>query len=122
MTSLFVYGTLRRNGQAEELMRQCKLVKKGVKISGYSIYDYGEYPFAIITGESDFIIGDVYDVTTEQLKILDEYEGRMYKRVIDLKTKLTLFVKEDNKAQYFPRIWSGDWFNKTVKTSEKNER
>jgi gamma-glutamylcyclotransferase (GGCT)/AIG2-like uncharacterized protein YtfP len=108
MIRLFVYGSLRTEGEARELMEKSILEQTEVRLDGYSLYDYGEYPF-VISEEDGFVIGDVFLVDQDQLALLDEYEGEMYKRIEDTRTHFQLYIKGDNAPEEFLKIESGDW-------------
>jgi gamma-glutamylcyclotransferase (GGCT)/AIG2-like uncharacterized protein YtfP len=78
---LFVYGSLRKgfNSPAYEYMsRYFDLVDHG-KVQG-KLYDLGDYPAAIPTDETSYIIGELYVIKQEQefewaVAQLDDYEG-----------------------------------------------
>lgn len=111
MVKLFVYGTLRREGLANHFLINSTLLYSAIVLNGYSLYSYGHYPFAIKTNDNkDFIVGDVYEVDKETLRILDEYEGEMYKRVEE-NNGFSIYVKKDNLPESFPIIANGNWFS-----------
>ena len=75
---LFVYGTLLQNDNpfAAYLSKNSAYISAG-KIKG-SLYDIGEYPGLIITGNNrGYVYGSIYRLLhpTKNLKIIDEYEG-----------------------------------------------
>lgn len=83
---IFVYGTLMDPEVRENLLR--KKVKtipdslKGFKLS--YIYD-GETKYKILEPTNDpydnIISGEVFEVDENDLKVLDEYETELYKRI-----------------------------------------
>ncbi|HVW97594.1 MAG TPA: gamma-glutamylcyclotransferase family protein [Mucilaginibacter sp.] len=75
---LFVYGTLldRQNDFGDYLHKNCSFYIAG-KIKG-RLYDFGEYPGAVLDKDSDTCIhGKIFRIkeADEVLKKLDEYEG-----------------------------------------------
>src|SRR5688572_13669288 len=103
MVRLFVYGTLRAEGEAFELMGSSIHEQTGVRLENYALYDHGEYPFAIIQ-PGEFVTGDIFLVDPDRLEMLDEYEGEMYIRIKDFISSLELYVKADNDPEIFPKI------------------
>jgi gamma-glutamylcyclotransferase (GGCT)/AIG2-like uncharacterized protein YtfP len=118
MIRLFVYGTLRADAESNELMGKSILEQNAVTLRGYSLYDYeGEYPFGVSDSDGA-VIGDVFLVDKDQLALLDEYEGDMYKRIEDRTYGFQLYIKADNDPVQFLKIDSGDWILYKDKTSE----
>jgi gamma-glutamylcyclotransferase (GGCT)/AIG2-like uncharacterized protein YtfP len=78
---LFVYGSLRRGFHSpvyEYISRFFTFVGEA-KVKG-KLFDLGEYPAAISTGENIFIIGELYIAKNQQefswaIGQLDDYEG-----------------------------------------------
>jgi len=81
---LFVYGSLRES--IHHPMRNL-LVRQGTCIGTGSLqgklYDLGRYPGVVLsTARTDRVLGEVFRIIRSQqvLKLLDEYEGRRFKR------------------------------------------
>jgi gamma-glutamylcyclotransferase (GGCT)/AIG2-like uncharacterized protein YtfP len=78
---LFVYGSLLSGFKSqayEYISRFFNLVGKA-KVKG-KLYDMGEYPAAIPTGDDGFILGELYQIKNEAefswaIGQLDDYEG-----------------------------------------------
>lgn len=73
--TVFVYGTLMSGQQANDLLDGSR--KAGdFMLRGYQLIDLGAYPTVRETqGVDDAVLGEVWFVTPETLKRLDEYEG-----------------------------------------------
>ena len=79
--NLFVYGSLRsgfRSPAYEYISRYFQFVTEG-KVRGY-LYDLGEYPAALPTNDSAFIVGELYQARDSAqfeyvIAQLDDYEG-----------------------------------------------
>ena len=70
---LFAYGTLRANGSAVSLLRDCECI--GRFTIGGVLYDIdGEYSALVLYGASP-VEGDVWRCPNELLASLDAYEG-----------------------------------------------
>jgi gamma-glutamylcyclotransferase (GGCT)/AIG2-like uncharacterized protein YtfP len=110
MEKIFVYGTLRMGSTANHLLRNARAVQTGLSLKGFAMYSYGPYPFVIPSSHpQDFIIGDLYEIQEDQLKILDEYEGGEYKRAIIPELKCYIYLKKDGKPENYPKITNGNW-------------
>ncbi|WP_374949309.1 gamma-glutamylcyclotransferase [Mucilaginibacter sp.] len=72
---LFVYGTLLQadNKLAYYLKTHCTSLQPG-KLKG-TLYDIGDYPGLIISNVSTFVYGHLYEIDTETLTLIDDYEG-----------------------------------------------
>jgi gamma-glutamylcyclotransferase (GGCT)/AIG2-like uncharacterized protein YtfP len=75
---LFVYGTLLQPGNsfADYIRQNCTYLSAG-KLRGL-LYDIGEYPGAIITGNTNsYIYGSIFKLhhPEENLRVIDNYEG-----------------------------------------------
>ncbi|MGQ0563059.1 MAG: gamma-glutamylcyclotransferase family protein [Gemmatimonadota bacterium] len=70
---LFAYGTLRANGGADSLLRDCERIGRGTV--GGVLYDIdGEYPALVLYGSRP-VAGDIWRCPNELLGSLDAYEG-----------------------------------------------
>ncbi|MBO9700624.1 MAG: gamma-glutamylcyclotransferase [Sporocytophaga sp.] len=108
---IFVYGTLRNGGNAHHLMRGCELLNEGISVSGFKLYDAGEYPFAVYTADpEDAITGDMFAIKQEDVLLtLDEYEGQEYQRKILPGFDFYIYILNDNKTPFLPEVSGGDW-------------
>src|SRR5215217_1200295 len=72
---VFVYGTLRRGGvrAMPELFPGSKFV--GVASVGGRLYDFGSYPGLTLGESGSPVAGEVYEVSEEVLKKLDDIEA-----------------------------------------------
>jgi gamma-glutamylcyclotransferase (GGCT)/AIG2-like uncharacterized protein YtfP len=68
---LFVYGTLRRNQSAADLLAGCVPLAE-VAIEG-TLYDLGDYPALLLYGTTP-VKGEVWRCPVDLLPALDEYE------------------------------------------------
>jgi gamma-glutamylcyclotransferase (GGCT)/AIG2-like uncharacterized protein YtfP len=136
--SIFVYGTLRRGGVRDMrvLFPDSAFVSKAVARG--ALYDFGEYPGLVLDDEGDAVTGEVYTISGEILKKLDEIEGfdesdseaNYYLR---RRIRVTLesgsprdcwiYVCNPKKFDLVTRIPSGDWIehapSKTVSTPDR---
>lgn len=76
LTRIFCYGTLKREGAANNLMRNAKFVAEASTHSRYQLYDMGGFP-GMIEGEEggNGVKGEVFDCDESTMKQLDVYEG-----------------------------------------------
>ena len=82
---IFVYGTLKKGERAHSYLEKAYYIGEG-EIEGFCLYDLGEYPG--IKRCNGKVKGEVYLVDENTLKILDEYEGKDYKRIeVEVKMK-----------------------------------
>lgn len=113
---MFVYGTLRAGGSNHHLMRTANLVMKNVCLSGYIMYDFGPYPFVTpCKDESRFIVGEIYEIPSNLLAVLDALEGieeGLYERIFEPRIGAWLYISGRNAPRNLPEIASGDWFKR----------
>jgi gamma-glutamylcyclotransferase (GGCT)/AIG2-like uncharacterized protein YtfP len=117
--NLFVYGTLRRgidNEHAAMLARSARFAGTG-KVQG-ELYLVAHYP-GLILGGHEWVVGDVFELGGETLRVLDEYEGseQFFRRV---EAPVLLESGEGIRAQVYiytgdthgkERIVSGNWLS-----------
>ena len=72
MELLFVYGTLRPGGRAQDMMNEFRYVGRA-RVRG-KLYTLGWYP-GLVLGEEGEVTGDVYEVPVSAFEQLDHYEG-----------------------------------------------
>jgi gamma-glutamylcyclotransferase (GGCT)/AIG2-like uncharacterized protein YtfP len=103
---LFVYGTLRSefdNQYAVMLRSRAELVGRAV-VAG-SIFRIAEYP-GYRPEPLGVVHGEVYRVDLELLRVLDEYEGAEYERVMVEGMWIYRYLGPVDGER---RIESGDW-------------
>lgn len=106
---LFVYGTLRRGGVSHHYLEAYPLLRTGLRLPGFEIYDAGWFPFAVRAGASSSIVGDLLEVPLSLMPVLDEYEGSAYVRHFRNKDKVLLYLKKDEEVRGYPLVPDGDW-------------
>jgi len=105
--NLFVYGTLRTGCQRSDILStavdqglaEYKYMAQTTK--DYDLLDFGSFP-GLIYG-SNYVGGEVYSISPEVVKLMDEYEDHP---TIFVRQKVTLFGNNtEEKAQtYFFNI------------------
>lgn len=108
---VFVYGTLRRGGRANRLLRGARFLAEAATDPAFELVDMGPYP-GLVAGGSVAVRGEVWEVPTELLADLDAYEGAQYARIaIRLAdgTEAQAWVMHASHAEGRPRIASGEW-------------
>jgi gamma-glutamylcyclotransferase (GGCT)/AIG2-like uncharacterized protein YtfP len=86
MDHLFVYGTLLQyfENTAWSTIKSFVQLEGPGRLTAADLYDLGEYPGLIITGDANqYITGEVYRIyqnIEEVLAALDDYEGDEYRR------------------------------------------
>lgn len=113
---VFVYGTLRRGGvrAMPELFPGSEFVGRA-SVRG-QLYDFGEYP-GLRLGESGLhVAGEVYEVSEEVLRKLDDIEAPAYYSRREVEVSLgdgtvKCWIYEPDLSLYPSRtlIASGDW-------------
>ncbi|MBC7980432.1 MAG: gamma-glutamylcyclotransferase [Armatimonadetes bacterium] len=106
--AVFVYGTLRKGGSNHFRMAGCEGLGRG-KIFG-KMYRIDWYP-ALVCGGGSGVRGEVYEVSDEDLRALDFFEGitkdaaepREYRRV-----KTTVYLEGGGSLQAWVWEWIGD--------------
>ena len=126
---VFVYGTLKRGLYNHRLLTQAKYLGEGV------LHDYGVfnmpvgYP-GIKEAKGKHVIGEVYEVTDNELRMLDRLEGysgegnkfNLYDRELvvvnvegNIKEEAYVYVWHDRKPNTEEFIESGRWIPKYLK-------
>ena len=72
---LFVYGTLMRNGRAEDLLSGAKFIGKGI-LKDYAMHNLnlGDFP-GIVSKKGEWVEGELYLIRGSNIPRLDHYEG-----------------------------------------------
>jgi len=81
MEKVFVYGTLKSSERAAYMMRQHgRLIDDAVTIG--TLVDLGPFPAYFSEGKGA-VLGEVWEIATEGLSVLDAYEGEgsLYRRI-----------------------------------------
>ena len=84
MAKLFVYGTLKRGYSRSAVLLQETFLGTARTVARYRMYDCGDYPGLVESLGGQSIEGELWEVSPECLKRLDEIEGvgiGLYKRV-----------------------------------------
>jgi len=82
---LFVYGSLRRSapGKHHPFLRDARFL--GVATIRGQLYDLGPYSMMVPSPSGGRVHGELYELhdatASESWKVLDDYEGREFKRV-----------------------------------------
>lgn len=85
MTRMFVYGTLKRDGENHEWIKSQTLVASARTKPLYRLYDLGGYPGMIRSENGLSIEGEVWDVDETglaRLDVLEDIKGGEYERVL----------------------------------------
>lgn len=93
--NVFVYGTLKKGKRAHKFLNGCDFLCD-YDVQG-TMYGHGLVPYPMIKlGGAYQVYGEVYKVSDETLKILDQYEGHphLYKRQLIEHDCLTFWVYE----------------------------
>lgn len=102
-----VYGSLRRGGALHEHLKGARFAKK-MSFTGFTMHDKdGQYPY-IATGKvTDKIMVEIYRVSWETMKLLDEVEddGGEYTRKLIPSTDVWMYYPTDmEKARSYPQV------------------
>ena len=81
MNLVFVYGTLRQGETNHHFLTRARYLGPHVTAAGYRMLQLGTYP-GVVTGGSDAIVGEVYQVSRGEMARLDRLEDypRLYSR------------------------------------------
>ena len=112
--TIFVYGTLRLGEPFNHLLGSAPL-RTTTTPPAYELLNVGRYPGLVCNGRTQ-IVGEIYEVDTTTLALLDEYEEHPVEYI---RTKIELidgswaetYIFQGEKADY-PKIPSGDWTNR----------
>ena len=72
--TLFVYGTLRRNGSHAHLLGNATWHGECFTKPNMTLLDLGHYPGLVLEGKTA-VVGDLVTIAMEQLPAVDKYEG-----------------------------------------------
>ncbi len=110
---LFVYGTLRANERANELLgKGASFIRRAKTLPSYSLYQIDWYP-GLVEGGSTEVIGELWEIESSEWPRLDEYEGvpeDYLRKTIELAdgclTNAYIFIGSLEQASL---ITGGDW-------------
>jgi gamma-glutamylcyclotransferase (GGCT)/AIG2-like uncharacterized protein YtfP len=82
MNRVFVYGTLKRGQRNYHFLQEAEFVDHFVTESRYSMYAFEGYPAVCVEGRHA-IHGEIYRVSDQQFRLLDELEWypHFYQRI-----------------------------------------
>ncbi len=97
---LFVYGTLMRNNQQGQYLKDAEYLGEFI-LPGYSLYDFGYYP-GIVEDKDGMVKGELYLITEDMLPQLDLYEeeGTLYRRIF------VHVYKDEDKIQAYTYVYN----------------
>ena len=99
---LFFYGTLKRGEPGHDLMSSGATFVSMVVKTHLRWIETADYPSCIETdSEFDFVTGEIWDVPTSYLPILNEYEGKNYKLVKLRDSNLHAYLLREHDADRF---------------------
>ncbi len=117
---VFVYGTLRQGGSNHFRMAGSRFVSSG-HVKG-RLYRIDWYPGLMLDSDAGEVIGEIFDVTTEQLHELDVFEGLSAGEVEGSEYRRVLTDASDGERTTHAWVWewigpvdeanliaSGDW-------------
>lgn len=85
MTTVFVYGTLKRGGSNHLFLAGQKFLGSARTQPGFTLYSLGDYPGMVRTpGDADGVTGELWSVDDATLAELDRLEGLdegLYERI-----------------------------------------
>src|SRR5271170_119242 len=101
---LYAYGTLKHGEPGHELMEGATFIATVTK-SHLCWINNPEYPSCIETDSAaDVVTGEIWEVPTTYLTILNEYEGDNYKLIKLKNSNLHAYVLKDNEADRFVEV------------------
>jgi len=117
MHKLAVYGTLRSKDSWSGVLSTQIYLGKGLLPNNIAIHDLGGYPAVrIIKGVVDKpTICEVYEIDDVALARCDQIEGHpnfYERRLVDIDGYGDCLVYFLDDCESYPRIISGDWFDK----------
>lgn len=108
---VFVYGTLMKNRRNHHYLKEATFLGTA-ELENYEMYRVATYP-GIVPKPGAQILGEVYEINSETLKLIDrlEAEGNLY-----IRTKEEVLLNE-KKTEVFVYVW-----NKEIKGFEKVDK
>ncbi|OPY61145.1 MAG: Gamma-glutamylcyclotransferase family protein YtfP [Pelotomaculum sp. PtaU1.Bin065] len=98
---VFVYGTLLSGHRNNYYLKNSKFVSIG-KVKGLALYDVTESYPGVVQEENSTVIGEVYEVNSTTLKLLDRLEsnGYLYRR-----EKFSVMIKGAAVVEAWTYLW-----------------
>lgn len=113
MFRLFVYGTLKQGGSANDLLQGAVCIGKVTTHPRYHLYRIGTFPGMVVGDETGGVTGELFEVDDRCLKGLDQYEGVPYlfrREEIDLSCGVKAWAYLYNRSvNKYKRIMEGEW-------------
>jgi len=76
MTTVFVYGTLKRGGSNHLFLTAQRFIGEARTVPGFTLYSLGEYPGMVrASGDTAGVTGELWSVDDATLAELDRLEG-----------------------------------------------
>lgn len=108
---IFVYGSLKRGYALHHLLNAATALGTARTQPLYRLFDLGSYPGLVEWPDGVEVVGELYEVTAEQLKVLDEAEGVdegwYARRPIRLQTSMPCVAIEHAEAWFWLRPVAG---------------
>ena len=105
MTTLFVYGTLKRGGSNHHFLTGQRLLGAARTVPGFTLYSLGAYPGLVPSPEDHAgVTGEVWSIDDACLVRLDELEGTaegLYRRAPITLAEPAPVASETPVATYF---------------------
>ena len=109
---VFVYGTLRKGEENHGLLARARMLGTTKADDGYTMIDLGDYP-AVISNGKNAVFGEVYEISEDMLKGVDELEEcpDYYRRMLIATPygNAWIYVLARLPDEYTCEISSGDW-------------
>lgn len=110
---VFVYGTLLSGEPNHAVLGHAPCLGCARTSARYTLVDMGDYP-ALVDGGASSIVGELYDLDSATLEMVDEYEDApsFYRRsevVLEDGRSVLAYLLPPKLALGSPPIPSGDW-------------
>lgn len=76
---VFVYGTLKRGCSNCDLLKNNDFISGTYTANNFTMLDFGIFP-GVVDGNTSKIYGELYDVDSDTLESIDEFEGEWFCR------------------------------------------
>lgn len=102
---VFVYGSLKRGYALHHLLSTAKYLGTAHSLPLYRLFDLGRYPGLVEWPDGVEVAGELYEITAEELRILDEAEG------VDegLYARRTIHLQPPAAGETFSRVEAWFW-------------
>lgn len=106
---LFAYGALRYNFEMNIMFLGLHRLVTPAILRGYQIYDLGEYPVAIETGDSkDLVYGEVYLVPGQILRAIDYVEREFTRKMVNVEVAPIWKAGSSIYIKAWTYVWARD--------------